>query len=64
MTSHFSPSTARAGLGFLALTLLAGCAGAPRWGSWSKHPAPEQLATASNPPAAKVQYKDGVYGTP
>ena len=59
MTALLFRSTVRAGLGLLALACLAGCAGAPRWGSWSKHPSPEQLAAAGHQPAARVQYVDG-----
>ena len=46
------------------MVFLAGCAGAPRWGSWSKAPSPEHLAAAANRPAAPVLYVAGAYGTP
>lgn len=49
----FAPANLiRAGLGLAALTLLAGCAGGPAWGGFSKRPSDADIAVAirSNDP--------------
>lgn len=61
MNANSLHRVAPAGLGLAALTLLAGCAGSPAWGGFSKRPSNAEIATVIEnnepvePPAQPAQ---------